>query len=126
MKKSRRNIVIGQPVALDKVKLAGSLRAHMTEEEKQLWQHLRANRLDGFHFRRQQIIDGFIVDFYCHSVGLVIEVDGEVHQNQVAYDAKRDGILTARGLRVMRISNVEIRTNLGGVLQSIRAYIKQC
>ena len=125
MKKSRRNIVIGQRVALEKVKLARRLRNQMTEEEKQLWQHLRANRLDGFRFRRQQIIDGFIVDFYCHSVGLVIEVDGEVHQNQVAYDAKRDGILKARGLRVIRISNVEIRTNLDGVLQSIRAYIKQ-
>ena len=125
MKKSRRNIVIGQRVALEKVKLARMLRNQMTEEEKRLWQHLRANRLDGFRFRRQQIIDGFIVDFYCHSVGLVIEVDGEVHQNQVAYDAKRDGILKARGLRVMRISNVEIRTNLDGALQSIRAYIEQ-
>ena len=124
MKKSRRNIVIGQRVALEKVKLARSLRAHLTEEEKQLWQHLRANRLDGFHFRRQHIIDGFIVDFYCHSAGLVIEVDGEVHQNQVAYDSKRDGILKARGLRVLRISNVEIRTNLDSVLQSIRAYIR--
>ena len=125
MKKSRRNIVIGQRVAHEKVKLARMLRNQMTEEEKRLWQHLRANRLDGFRFRRQQIIDGFIVDFYCHSVGLVIEVDGEVHQNQLAYDAKRDGILKARELRVMRISNVEIRTNLDGVLQSIRAYIEQ-
>ena len=125
MKKSRRDIVTGQRVAHEKMKFTRRLRNQMTEEEKHLWQYLRANRLDGAHFRRQQIIDGFIVDFYCHSVGLVIEVDGEVHQNQVAYDAKRDGILKARGLRVMRISNVEIRTNLDGVLQSIRAYIEQ-
>jgi very-short-patch-repair endonuclease len=88
------------------------------------WQHLRAHRFDGFYFRRQQIIDSFIVDFYCHSVGLAIEVDGEVRQNQVAYGAKRDGILKARGFQVLRIANVEIRTNSDGVLQSIRAYIK--
>ena len=119
--KSRRDIVTGQRVTSDKVKFARRLRNEMTEEEKRLWRHLRANRLDGIHFRRQQIIDGFIVDFYCHSVGLVIEVDGEVHENQVAYDAQRDAILRARGLRVLRISNDQIRTNLDSVLELIRA-----
>ncbi len=128
MKKPLRKIVIGQPVAREKVKLARKLRSQMTDEEKRLWQRLRAKRLDGFRFRRQQIIDGFIVDFYCHSVGLVIEVDGEVHQNQVAYDAERDAILKARGLQVIRISNAEICTNLDGVLETIRAYMEwlQC
>ncbi len=125
MKKSRRDIVTGQTVARAKVKLARVLRDQMTEEEKRLWQHLRANRLDGYHFRRQQIIDGFIVNFYCHSAGLVIEVDGEVHENQIAYDAERDGILKTRGLKVLRIPNDEIRTNLDNVLQSIRAYITE-
>ena len=123
MKKSRRNIVIGQRVAPEKIKLAQSLRTQMTAEEKRLWQRLRANQLDGFHFRRQQIIDGFIVDFYCHAVGLVIEVDGEVHKDQIAYDTQRDGILKARGLQILRIPNAEIRNNLDGVLQSIRACI---
>ena len=123
MKKSKRNIVIGQHVNPEKVKLARSLRDQMTAEEKRLWQRLRANRLDGFHFRRQQIIDGFIVDFYCHKAGLVIEVDGEVHKDQIAYDAQRDGILKARGLQILRIPNAEVRNNLDGVLQAIRAYI---
>ena len=84
------------------------------------------NGLMAFVLDGKQIIDGFIVDFYCHSVGLVIEVDGEVHQNQVAYDAKRDAILRARGLQVIRISNAEICTNLDGVLETIRAYIEWC
>jgi very-short-patch-repair endonuclease len=47
----------------------------MTPEEKILWQHLRANRLQGYHFRRQQIIDGFIADFYYHATALVVEID---------------------------------------------------
>ena len=123
MKKSKRNIVIGQRVTPEKVNLSRSLRTQMTAEEKRLWQRLRANRLDGFHFRRQQIIDGFIVDFYCHKAGLVIEVDGEVHKDQIAYDAQRDGILKARGLQILRIPNAEVRNNLDGVLESIRAYI---
>ena len=124
MKRSGRKIVKGQHIAREKTKLARSLRSQMTEEEKLLWQHVRAKRLDGHHFRRQQIIDGFIVDFYCDSAGLVIEVDGEVHENQVEYDAQRDVILKARGLQVLRISNDEIRTNLDGVLELIRTSIE--
>jgi very-short-patch-repair endonuclease len=53
----------------------------MTPAERILWQELRGNKL-GAHFRRQQIIAGFIVDFYCHKVALVIEVDGDVHDLQ--------------------------------------------
>ena len=122
--KSRRDIVTGQRVAHDKVKFARRLRKEMTEEEKQLWRRLRANRLDSIHFRRQQIIDGFVVDFYCHSVGLVIEVDGEVHQDQIVYDTERDAILKSRGLTVLRISNDEIRTNLDDVLELIRSNLR--
>ena len=125
MNRSRRYIVRGQRVDLEKIKLAQSLRDQMTEEEKQLWQHLRANQFDGIHFRRQQVIDGFVVDFYCHSVGLVVEVDGEIHQDQAAYDAERDAILKARGLEVLRITNDEVRTNLDGALESIRVHVKK-
>ncbi len=121
----KRNIVIGQRVDLDKVKRARMLRGQMTEEEGILWERLRANRLEAFHFRRQQVIDGFIVDFYCHAAGLVIEVDGGVHQQQVKYDAERDGILASRGLKVIRIQNEDIRQNLEGVLSGIVAQLKK-
>jgi len=113
------NIVIGQKVTSTKVQRAKELRRQMTQEEKILWQHLRANRLHRFHFRRQQIIDGFIVDFYCHAARLVIEVDGKIHQQQVEYDADRDRILSARGLRLLRISNEDVRQNLEQVLAII-------
>ena len=119
---SARNIVIGQKVDPAKVQRAKELRRHMTKEERILWQRLRGNRLHGLHFRRQQIIDGFIVDFYCHAAGLAVEVDGEVHRQQAAYDAERDCILSARGLRIMRIKNEEVRQNLSGVLSRIAAH----
>ena len=51
------------------------------------------------------------MDFYCHAAGLVIEVDGGVHHQQVKYDAERDGILASRGLKVIRIQNEDIRQN---------------
>ncbi len=115
------NIVIGQKVAAEKIERAKELRRSMTDEEEVLWQCLRKNHLDGFHFRRQQVIHGFIADFYCHAVGLVIEVDGEIHRLQDEYDSERDQALKGIGLRVLRVTNEDIRRNLSSVLAGIRA-----
>jgi very-short-patch-repair endonuclease len=114
-----RNIVIGQKITSIKLQRAKELRRNMTPEEKIIWQHLRANRLQGYHFRRQQIIDGFLIDFYCHATALVIEIDGKIHDNQIEYDTERDKVLSARGLRLLRIKNEEIRDNIDKVLKSI-------
>ena len=121
--KATNPIVIGQRVDPVKVQRAKELRRQMTSEETILWQQLRTNRLHGFHFRRQQIIDGFIVDFYCHAASLVVEVDGEIHQQQAEYDAERDRILTARGLLVLRFQNKEVNEDLASVLAHI---VKAC
>jgi len=58
----------------------------MTPAEEILWQELRGNKI-GVHFRRQQIIAGFIVDYYCHKAALVVEVDGDIHDLQQEEDA---------------------------------------
>jgi very-short-patch-repair endonuclease len=113
------NIVIGQKVNGEKVSLARSLRRGMTPAEKTLWQELRANRLGGWHFRRQQVIAGFIVDFYCHQASLAIELDGIVHQEQAGYDEDRDTILSAKGIKVMRFPNARVETDLAGLLRQI-------
>ncbi|MBE9144309.1 endonuclease domain-containing protein [Planktothrix mougeotii] len=115
----RKNIIVGQKITSEKYQRSKQLRQEMTPEEKILWEQLRRNNLNGLHFRRQQIIDGFIVDFYCHQAQLVIEVDGEIHEQQVESDQERDAILAARGLKIIRIKNQEIRQNLQGVLQQI-------
>jgi very-short-patch-repair endonuclease len=117
----KQNIITGQKIDPAKLQQAKALRRAMTPAEKRLWAALRTNRLDGFHFRRQQIIDGFIVDFYCHAAGLVVEVDGPVHEEQIEYDAERSRVLTARGLQTLRIKNEEIMHNLEDVLTRIRA-----
>lgn len=116
----RKNIIVGQKITSEKYQRSKQLRQEMTPEEKILWEQLRRNNLNGLHFRRQQIIDGFIVDFYCHQAQLVIEVDGEIHDLQVESDQERDTILATKGLKILRIKNQEIRHNLQGVLQQIR------
>ncbi|WP_414566109.1 MULTISPECIES: endonuclease domain-containing protein [unclassified Anabaena] len=110
------NIVIGQKIHPDKMQRAKELRRQMTPAEKILWQYLRGNRLNGLHFRRQQIIDGFIADFYCHAAKLVIELDGKIHEQQAEYDAERDKVLSARGLRFLRIKNELVQQELAQVL----------
>jgi very-short-patch-repair endonuclease len=91
----------------------------MTDAERVLWHELRASQLGGWHFRRQQVIGGFIVDFYCHAAGLAVELDGEVHDTQAEYDIERDQILMVRGLRVLRFKNRDVLEDLGQVLQAI-------
>jgi len=120
-----RNIVIGQKIDSGKVSRAKELRGQMTPAEKLLWQQLRANRLHGFHFRRQQLIDGFIVDFYCHKAALIVEIDGPIHESQEDYDADREQILSKRGLLTLRFKNEDVFQNLNSVLKSIAMACKE-
>lgn len=113
------NIVIGQRVASIKIQKAKDLRQHMTEAEQVLWQRLRTNQLGGWHFRRQQVIGGFVVDFYCHAASLAIEVDGPIHGMQVDYDMEGDRVLAAYGVRVLRIKNQEVLEDIESVLTII-------
>ena len=113
------NIIVGQKIKTVKKQRSRELRKSMTEAEKLLWNYLRHNKLNGLHFRRQQIIDGVIADFYCHRYGLVIEIDGALHEKQKEYDVARDKILANRKLKVIRFSNEEVLKNLDGVLQII-------
>ena len=120
-----KNIIVGQKVDEVKAQRAKELRQEMTGEEKVLWHRLRTNKLKGIKFRRQQVIQGFIVDFYCHKAGLVIEVDGGVHEDQVEYDSERDKVLEGLDLRIMRVKNEEIRDDLQGVLTRIEAACRE-
>ena len=84
-----------------------------------LWARLRGNRLRGLHFRRQHLIHGFIADFYCHASGVVVEVDGGIHDEQVEYDTARDLAFTTLGLLVLRFRNDDVTGNMPGVLEEI-------
>ena len=113
-------IVRGLPVKRVKQERARALRQTMTPAEKRLWQQLRAHRFDGMHWRRQQVIAGFIVDFYCAAAHLVVELDGPIHAAQADYDAARDLALAAHNVRILRFTNREVNDELDRVLMSIR------
>jgi very-short-patch-repair endonuclease len=121
-----KNIIPGQRVTKEKLQRAKELRRDMTPAEKILWQKLRGNKL-GAHFRRQQVIAGFIVDFYCHKADLVIELDGSVHEGdeQKESDAERNKVLSKMGLRVVRFVNEDVIRNLPTILRRIRELISE-
>jgi very-short-patch-repair endonuclease len=87
------------------------LRQNMTKAEKFLWEELRNKKRGGFRFRKQFSIQGFIVDFYCMSLKLAIEVDGEYHDFTKEYDKEREEIIKKYGITFIRFKNEEIINN---------------
>ncbi|MFH1159440.1 MAG: endonuclease domain-containing protein [bacterium] len=100
---------------------AKELRENMTSAEKVLWSKINSGKMQGFRFKPQHPIDRFIVDFYCHKARLVIEIDGEVHnqEDQIERDQGRSAELEEYGLTVLRFSNQDILENIEDVLKTI-------
>ncbi len=98
---------------------ARNLRKGMTKEERKLWYTFLCKL--PVRFRRQQIIGNYIVDFYCHSRGLVIELDGSQHFEDKGKqaDLERDAYLRGLGLRVLRYSNLDVNRNFRGICEDI-------
>jgi len=101
---------------------ARDLRNSMTEPEVMLWSRLKRLRDEGVRFRRQAPFRGYILDFVCFSRKLVVEVDGGSHgaDAKIEHDQLRDSVLQREGFLVLRFWNGAVRTNLDGVMYSIR------
>jgi len=108
-------------------KRAKELRENMTPAENMLWSHLQKGKMMGYRFKSQHPIDKFIVDFYCHRVKIVIEIDGEVHQeeDQVERDQGRTAELEYYGLTVLRFTNQDVIESIGNVLLEIKNKLSQ-
>lgn len=102
---------------------ARALRKTMTPQEVKLWAQLRKLRPEGFHFRRQAPVDGYILDFVCFRRRMIVEVDGAQHadENGARHDARRDSHFAANGFRTLRFWDPEIDSNLHGVVETIMA-----
>ena len=98
------------------------LRKNATSAEAFLWRYLSNRKLKGRKFRRQHSIKNYIVDFYCPSEKLVIELDGQIHMNakNAVKDEKRDLHLKSLDFKVLRFENKMVFENLGSVLQEIK------
>ncbi len=104
---------------------ARGLRRTATPAERLLWEHLRARRLDGIKFRRQQPLGPYIADFFSEEVRLVVEADGAGHFPQPESDRVRDRWLRAAGIRVLRLSNHEIVAHTQRALDRIRRAMRE-
>lgn len=100
---------------------AKALRKNMTSSEKKLWQFLSGKKVLKLRFRTQQPINIFIADFYCHSLKLVIEIDGGIHESksQKEYDIGRETELSEWGIKVIRFTNEEIENDICQVMNEI-------
>lgn len=96
------------------------LRRRITLPEVKLWQALRGQK-QGARFRRQHPIGPFILDFWCESARLAVEIDGQIHDHpdQARHDARRTEWLTAQGIRVWRVPARDVLSNLDGVLAAL-------
>jgi len=95
-------------------------RKNPTQAETRIWcQVLRMRTFENYKFLRQKPIGGYIVDFYCSALRLVIEIDGDSHAENVDYDAVRTKELEALGLSVVRYTNQEVMHNLEAVYEDL-------
>ena len=104
---------------------ARDMRRQASEAERTLWKYLRGHRLNGYKFRRQVIIDPYIVDFACLDAKLIIEVDGGQHVDQMTYDERRTARLESMGYRVLRFWNHKILCELQSVLEQIESALSE-
>ena len=104
---------------------AAALRRNMTPAEKILWAFLRLKPL-GYKFRRQHAISKYIADFYCHSLKLIIEVDGGIHSTAdvSTKDRIRQEFLESEGIRVLRFTNYDIEMQIERVKDRIESYMR--
>jgi len=107
------------------LRAAHILRRSMTKAEAVLWKKLRDRNVFSIKFRRQHPVYNFIVDFYSHEYKLVIEVDGDIHNDEIAsqYDLGRTEVLNNFGLKVIRFTNNQILCSLDSVIEKIQREI---
>jgi very-short-patch-repair endonuclease len=98
---------------------ARSLRQTETPPEQLLWLALRNGQIGGLKFRRQHPIGPYVVDFYCHSAGLVVEVDGMSHDDKMLQDAQKTKHIEGQGLRILHVTNEDVMRDLDAVTREI-------
>lgn len=103
------------------LEFAKTMRTNATDAEHLIWQLLRAKRFMNLKFRRQHVIAPYIMDFYCHELGLVIELDGGQHgtDEAIEYDTERTKFLKALDLKVVRYWNHDVLKNTESVLSNL-------
>ncbi|MDI7775230.1 endonuclease domain-containing protein [Asticcacaulis sp. EMRT-3] len=110
-----------------KIKLARHFRRQMTHAEVLLWIGLKGHSREGFAFRRQHPLGPYIADFYCAKAGLIIEVDGQIHEREdrPQRDHLRDQWVAQQGIETMRIAAADIMADAHDVSEGIVRYVRE-
>jgi very-short-patch-repair endonuclease len=99
---------------------ARELRKNLTVSEWRMWCHLKGRQMDGWKFRRQAPIGPYVVDFVCFAARLVVELDGDSHDDvQFDYDERRQAWLESQGFKVLRLSSENERDPLEGAWEMV-------
>jgi very-short-patch-repair endonuclease len=106
--------------------LAIELRSNQTTAEQMLWDKIRNRQLRGFRFLKQYILDRYIADFYCSKMKVAVEIDGRIHERDdiKEYDAIREDVIKAHGIRIIRFSNDEIMHDIESVLERLVEFLE--
>jgi len=103
---------------------ARELRKNSTLAEVLLWQQLKGRQMLEYDFHRQKPIDKYIVDFFCPKLTLIIEIDGETHNDRCEKDRKRQQRLESLGFQFLRFLDTDVKQNINGVILTIKEWIK--
>ena len=114
------------------IETARNLRKQQTQAEKVFWKKVRKKRFRGLKFRRQHPIEfeyysqirHFIADFYCPELGLIVEIDGGIHEQQKGDDELRTEILNTLNYRVVRFGNKDFLENIDGVMKKLSLFVE--
>ena len=116
------------------IEYAREQRKIATQEERKMWDLLRDRKYNNLKFYRQYPIlvssydkrkEFYIADFYCHTIRLILEIDGEIHNKQTAYDQARDNTLNELGYQILRISNLQVCSQNEDVLNILSCFINK-
>ncbi len=119
----KRSFIENLPYNIKLKSRAKSLRKAGNYAEVVFWQQVHKGKFHKIDFDRQRIIGNFIVDFYIKTLGLIIEIDGESHDNKDDYDEKREEYLLSQGLNIFKTSNFRVLHDLGNVMKELELFI---
>ncbi len=119
----KRNFVEHLPYNPKLKLLAREKRKAGILSEVLFWKQVRAKEFHKIDFDRQRIIGNYIVDFYVKALGLIVEIDGISHENKIEYDAARQLYLESLGLKIFRITDGEVKTDIVSVMEQLEKFI---
>lgn len=113
-------------VSAEKKAFAIRLRRNPTNTEADLWRRLRKRQIEGARFRRQVLVLGWIADFYCPEVRLVVEVDGASHDDKIESDRRRNLAMLRRGFSIVRVDATRVTGDLDALMADLGMAIRYC